>query len=185
MLSKDQLIKEISQTLGKTKVLKMCRILKEQHFSLRDIIDITFHTDKVIAFRAAWMLETILVQDPESYPDELEYLISRFKEVNNPSCMRHYTKIIMHMTDAHAPEPIRIKLQSIDMEPVVEQLFDWMIDPKVKVAVKSFAGKALFNLKDKFPWIEEELASQLEFLMRDGSAGMQAGGKKILKEIKK
>lgn len=89
------------------------------------------------------------------------------------------------MTDAHAPEPIRIKLQSIDMEPVVEQLFDWMIDPKVKVAVKSFAGKALFNLKDKFPWIEEELASQLEFLMRDGSAGMQAGGKKILKEIKK
>jgi hypothetical protein len=60
-----------------------------------------------------------------------------------------------------------------------------MINPKIKVAVKMFAGNALFNLKDRFPWVEEELAGQLEFLMRDGGAGMQAGGKKILKGMKK
>lgn len=180
-----QLIIQLGKTMGKPGILKLSRILKEQHFPLRDIIDITFHADKVVGFRAVWLLENIFLTDAEAYLDDLRYLVSRFKENCNQSCMRHYAKIIMHVTDAKMPESLQLKLKDIDFEPVVEQLFDWMINPKTKVAVKMFAGNALFNLKDKFPWVEEELAGQLEFLMRNGSAGIQAGGKKILKEIKK
>ena len=185
MLTPQQLIKQLSDTIGKPGILKLSRILKEQRFPLRDIIDITFHPDKAVGFRAVWLLENVFLTDPEGYLDDLRYLISRFKENRNQSCMRHYAKIIMHITDAKVPESLQLKLNEIDFEPVVEQLFDWMINPKIKVAVKMFAGNALFNLKDKFPWVQEELASQLEFLMRDGGAGMRAGGKKILKEIKK
>jgi hypothetical protein len=184
-MTQAELIKQLSITIGKPGILKLSRMLKEQCFPLRDIIDITFHPDKAVAFRAVWLLENVFLTDPEGYLDGLLYLISRFKAVKHQGCMRHYAKIIMHVTDAKVPLSLQLKLNEIDFEPVVEQLFDWMINPKIKVAVKMFAGNALFNLKDKFPWVEEELASQLEFLMRDGGAGMQAGGKKILKEIKK
>src|ERR1700749_2420888 len=99
MLTCQELTEKLSHTLGKTKVLKLSRILEEQHFALRDLIDITFHPDKVIGFRAVWILENMFLKKPEYYLNDLEYFASRFNEVKNPSCMRHFTKLIMHMTD--------------------------------------------------------------------------------------
>ena len=122
----------------------------------------------------------LFLQKPESYLDDLDYLISRIPEVTNESCKRHYAKIAMHITKPKAPLLIREKLKGIDLEPVVEQLFDWMIDPKVRIAVKVFAGDALFNLRERYPVITEELAEQIRFLMRDGTAAIQSRGRKIL-----
>jgi hypothetical protein len=184
MLTSDELIKEIGTTLTKTKVLKLSAILKKQQFSVKDLIDITFHPDKNIAFRAAWILENLFLQKPENYVENLDYLISRVKDVENPSCKRHYAKILMHLTASKAQVSIKEKLTGIDLEPMVEQLFDWLINPKVLIAVKIFAAEALFNVRDRYPWIGEELANQIRFLMRDGTAAIQSRGKKILFRLK-
>ena len=183
MLTRDELIKEISKTIEKIKVVKLTAILKKQQFALRDLIDVTFHTDKNIAFRAAWILENLFLQKPESYPDDMDYLISRIPDVKNESCKRHYAKIAMHLTNPKTPLLIREKLKEIDLEPVVEQLFDWMIDPKVRIAVKVFAAQALFNLRERYPLIKEELAEQIQFLMRDGTAAIQSRGRKLLLQL--
>jgi hypothetical protein len=66
---------------------------------------------------------------------------------------------------------------------VVEQLFDWMIDPKVLIAVKVFASEALFNVRSRYPWITEELINQIRFLMQDGTAAIQSRGKKLLAKL--
>jgi len=184
MLTSDELIKEISTTMIKTKVVKLSAIIEKQQFSIKDLIDITFHPDKNIAFRTAWILENLFLQKPESYIENLEYLISRIKDVDNPSCKRHYAKILMHITAPKAPAGIRQKLAEIDLEPVVEQLFDWLIDPKILIAVKVFAAEALFNMRSRYDWIAEELSNQVRFLMRDGTAAIQSRGKKILSKLK-
>ena len=75
---------------------------------------------------------------------------------------------------------IKTKLQALDLEPAVEQCFDWMIDPKVKIAVKVFSAEALFNLRHRYPWVAEELANQIKFLMRNGSPAIQSRGRKLL-----
>src|ERR1700753_2425018 len=121
MLTTDELIKEISATLVKKKVDKLTAILDTQQFALRDLIDITFHPDKNIAFRAAWILENLFLKKPGSYLDDMDYLLGRIKDVKNESCKRHYAKIVMHITNPKAPVAIRGKLQEIDLEPVVEQ----------------------------------------------------------------
>ncbi len=180
MINKEELIKQISNTIGKTKVLELSRILRDEQFALRDLIDLTFYNERDIAFRAAWILENIFLQDPTRYEADLEYLISRIKEVKHPSCQRHYAKIMMHITAKKTTGIIREKLQKLDLEPVVEQCFDWMIDPKVLVAVKVFAIEALFNLRYRYPWIKEELENQIRFLMRNGTAAMQSRGRKLL-----
>jgi len=180
MISKEDLIKQISGTIGKAKVLTLSRILKEESFALRDLIDLTFNADRDIAFRSAWILENIFLTDPLRYEADLEYLISRFKEIKHESCKRHYAKIIMHITAKKAPAPIKQKLRQLDLEPVVEQCFDWMIDPKILVAVKVFASEALFNLRDRYPWIKEELEEQIKFLMKNGTMAIQTRGKKLL-----
>jgi hypothetical protein len=180
MLTRDELIHEISKTLVKIKVVKLTAILQKQQFALRDLIDITFHPDKNIAFRAAWILENLFLQKPESYLDDMDYLIGRIPDVKNESCKRHYAKIAMHITNPKAPLPVRERLKEIDLEPVVEQLFDWMIEPKVRIAVKVFSAQALFNLRERYPLIKEELTEQIQFLMRKGTAAIQSRGRKLL-----
>jgi hypothetical protein len=56
---KEELLKQLSATIGKTKVTTLSRILKEQQFALRDLVDIIFYADRNIAFRACWILENI------------------------------------------------------------------------------------------------------------------------------
>ena len=179
----EDLIKQISNTIGKTKVLELTRILKEQQFALRDLIGLTFYPDKNIAFRAAWILENVFLQSPLRYEDDLQYLISSIKDIKYASCQRHYAKILMHITDPDVPLIIKDKMQQMDLEAAVEQCFDWMIDPKVKIAVKVFAAEALFNLRHRYPWIAEELANQVKFLMRNGSPAIQSRGKKLLRQL--
>ena len=183
MISKEELTKQISNTIGKTKVLELGRILKEQDFDLPVLIAITFADDKNVAFRAAWILENIFLKDPLRYARDLEYLISRIKDVKHASCQRHYAKILMHITAKKTPGIIQQKLQQIDLEPAVEKCFDWLIDPKVLTAVKVFASEALFNLRVRYPWIKEELADQIKFLMRNGTTAIQTRGRKLLGQL--
>jgi hypothetical protein len=183
MLARDELIKEISKTLVKTKVDKLTAILQKQNFALRDLIDITFHPDKNIAFRAAWILENLYLKNPVIYMDDMDYLVSRIKDVNYPSCRRHYAKIMMHITAPKTPASIREKLSKIDLEPIIEKLFDWMIDTKVLIAVKVFAAQALFNMRERYPWIAIELKEQVQFLMRNGTAAIQTRGRKLLSQL--
>ena len=183
MISHGELIKQISGTIGKTKVLELSRILREQQFALRDLIDVTFHPDKDIAFRAAWILENVFLQNPASYETDLEYLVSRISDVKHASCQRHYAKILMHITDPKTIPVIKDKMLQLNVEPIVEQCFDWMIDPKVKIAVKCFASEVLFNLHTRYPWITGELAEQVKFMMRNGSPGIQSRGRRILAKI--
>jgi hypothetical protein len=182
-MDQTQLIKQIIDTIGKVKVLELGKILTERKFNLRDLVDVTLHPEPDIAFRATWILENVFLQDPEIYLRDLEYLLSKMEVVKAPGSKRHYAKIVMHITDPKAPQIIKDKVQTIDLEQIVEQLFDWMIDPQIKIAVKAFAAEALFNLRHRYDWIAEELANQLQFLMRDGSAAIQTRGKKLLKEL--
>ena len=69
------------------------------------------------------------------------------------------------------------------MEPIIEQLFDWIIDTEVKIAVKVSSAEALYNLRQQHDWIKDELRNQLEFLMRNGSPAIQTRGRKLLKGL--
>ncbi|MDB5152647.1 MAG: hypothetical protein JWR54_1398 [Mucilaginibacter sp.] len=169
--------------MGKMRVVKLKAVLEKQQFALPGLIDITFHPNKNIAFRAAWILENLFLQKPERYVNDMDYLLLQIKDVENPGCKRHYAKIVMHITSPKAPLSIQQKLAEIDLEPVAEQFFDWIIDPKVLIAVKVFAVQALFNIRHRYPWIAEELANQIQFLMRNGSAAIQSRGKKLLSQL--
>ena len=169
--------------MGKTTVVELSKTLKKQNFAFRDVIDLTFHPDKQVAFRAAWLMDTMYFDDPLFYLNDIDYLLQQIPNITYPASKRHYSRITLNLTSPRNPKAILYKLAGIDLEPVVEHFFDWMIDPKVKVAVKVFVAECLFNLRNRYPWITEELTSQIQYLMRNGSAGIQSMGKRILKGL--
>lgn len=180
MLTKNQLLKQITATMGKAKVLELTNILRQKKFKLRDLVELSFDANKKIAFRAAWLLENVFLQHPDAYLKDLEYIVNAFPAISHGSCKRHYAKIAMHITAPQASPVVKQRLLDINMDPVINMCFEWVIDPNVLVAVKSFATEALFNLRHRYPWIADELAAQLAYLMRDGSAAIQSKGEKIL-----
>lgn len=182
-MTEPELIAKLVNTMGKTKVIKLSAMLAEENFDIAQLINTTFHTDRVIGFRAAWLLENMYFQDPDAFIPHIDLFINKFKSVKNPSCQRHYAKILMHLTDKKAPKTIKKKINETDLEPAIEQCFDWMIDPEVLVAVKVFAAEALFNMCGRYPWIADELPEQLEFLMRDGTMAIQTRGKRLLSQL--
>jgi hypothetical protein len=180
MLTKPELIHQLAGTMGKTKVAKLSTIISTSNFDLDDLIELTFSSDKNIAFRAAWLLENTFLKRPLKYLDKTDAITGRIKEVKHPACKRHYAKIMMHLTSPQAHPRIRQKINDTDLEQVVEQCFDWMIDPAVLIAVKAFASEALFNMRHRYPWVAEELAKQLEYLMLNGTAAIQSKGRRLL-----
>lgn len=179
----EALRKQIEATLSKQKVVELAAIVNRRDFNIKDLIQLTFDTNQQIGFRAAWILENLLLKDDAPILENLDELILRLPHVFNPSCQRHYVKIWMYLTSSQINPTIKTKMETANLEPIVETCFDWLIDPKVAIAVKVFCCEVLFNLRNRYDWIADELAREVEFLMKDGSAAMQSKGKKILKAL--
>ena len=175
-----ELLWHICETIGKNKVLKLTDILYNRKFDINDLINLTFYPKKEVAFRAAWILENLILAHPIAYINHIEDLFVNFKNIKNKSCLRHYTKILMHLTAPQADKLIKQKLEGIDMEPVIEYCFELIINKNTPVAVRSFASQTLFNLRCKHSWIAEVLTDQIKIMMDGGEPAIQAKGRKLL-----
>ena len=168
-MTQSQLIQHFSAPDRKITVAKLGHQLKRENFSMRELVDLTFHPDKDIALKSSHLLVYILFKFPENYYNDLEYFISCAENAGTPASRKAYAKILMHITSPEVSRDVRHKMKEIELERVVELCFGWMIDPKMPVNVRSSAAEALFNMRHRYPWIAEELSKQLEFMARTAS----------------
>lgn len=182
---KEQLIEEIKTTLSKTKVHLLAEIAIKQANSVKEIIDLTFHHEEQIAFRAAWILENIYVSNPCVFAPHTTYFLGNFSKQNNLSARRHYGKILALMTKSNALKEIKLVLDTFDTDQLVETAFAWLIDEKVPVAIKSHCLNILANFIPKHSWIKDELIETMEYLVDKESVAFFGKVKQIRKQLKK
>jgi hypothetical protein len=182
---KEQLVEDIKTTLSKTKVELLAQIAAKQANAIKDIIDLTFHIEEKIAFRAAWILESIYIANPDNFAPFATYFLNNFAQQNNLSARRHYGKILALMTKRNAPSAIKTILDSYDTDALVETTFAWLIDDLVPVAIKSHCLNILANFCPKHPWIKDELIQTMDYLVDKESIAFFAKVKQIRKQLKK
>lgn len=178
------LLDTLKTTLQKTKVEKLASIAAEQAFSVQELIDLTFHQEEQIAFRAAWVLENVFSLYQERFLPYITYFLLKFPAQNNLSARRHYSKILALMTKRNASPALKEILTDYDTESLVNTVFSWLIDEKVPVAIKSHCLNILANLHIKHNWIKEELIQTMDFLVDKESIGFYAKVKQIRKQLK-
>ncbi|MEC3881274.1 hypothetical protein [Parapedobacter sp. 10938] len=139
--------------------------------------------NRMLAFRAAWLLEYIAVHHPDRFVTIAAPFLTRLPSQKNPSCQRHFTNILRRVTHPRAPQIYRDALFATSREQVVETVFNWFIDPHTPVAVLANCMDVLSDFSEEFEWIREELKQQIEFLLRDGSPAIQSRGKKVLEKL--
>lgn len=187
---------ELTTRLGASMEAKMVKVISEiadnrnlyrdteNDFTVKDVIDLTFHSRKDLAFRAAWLLEHIFF-NYYCLGDHLEDFLSRFPNQRHPGPMRHYGKILAFLTGKQAKGLHPGQLEKIDFEPLIGLMFDWLIDEKVLVAVKVHAMQALANLAPRYPWIKDELLETIAHLEDLESIAFFGRAKQVKKQLKK
>ncbi|MDB5118800.1 MAG: hypothetical protein JWN56_18 [Sphingobacteriales bacterium] len=182
-MTKAELLKELSTTLFITKVQRLCALAESERLAVNDLLDYSFYPQKEIAFRAAWVLEYIELNFPQRFVPVLDHFLAGYQKQHKPSCQRHYTKIMMRLTEKSTSTIYQFNLRDYNFETIVDTTFEWLINPKTPIAVKVNCIEILVNLRKQFDWIEEELKAQIVFLLKDGGPAIQSRGKRMLKVL--
>lgn len=178
-MTKPELLEYIKKAIDKKTVARLVSAVYLAPQLIQNLIELTFHKETEVAFRAAWVLEYCLVDSSEYMTLNLPQFYNAYLIQKNLSCKRHYTKVLMHYSDKRR----KVILVGYDLHPIIETTFEWLIDKATPVAVQVNCMDILFNLKENVNWVEEELKAQIIFLLKDGSAALQSRGKRLLKQI--
>lgn len=180
----DHLLDLLKSPLHKTKVEQLAETASAESFSLKELIDLTFHSEEQVAFRAAWILEYVYCRCSERLLADAGYFLNRFHLQDNLSARRHYGKILALMTKKNAPQAVKQFIEGYETEQLVDIAFSWLIDDNVPVAIKSHCLNILANLSTKHNWIREELLQTMDFLVDKESVAFYAKVKQIRKQLK-
>ncbi|HKG05508.1 MAG TPA: hypothetical protein VKB19_03575 [Pedobacter sp.] len=160
-------------------------IIENHELNIDDLLAISFHKKKEIAYRAAWMLEYIMVRRPGQFAPHINKLLELLPVQKNPSAMRHYTKIIALLTAKDADPEYKKLSETIDFDPVIEVLFTWMVDTEMLVAAKVHCMQALANLVPRYNWIKDDLLETIDYLTDIESIAFFARARQVKKQLKK
>jgi len=178
MMLINDLEKELAKAFGKKGALERAKIWGAQSNGVKNLIELSFHREQPIGFRASWVLELMFV-DRELLKKELYTFLEAYPKQKNLSSRRHFTKILMQTLNDRG---FKVELKKYNWDDIIEATFEWLAESPVAVQVNCL--DILFKLQDNESWIREELEAQINFFLRNGTAAMQSRGKRILKKMK-
>ena len=152
---------------------RVVRALIEQNADLKDYFHILYE-EYPVGMMFTWTLGALTERAPEMMRPLLPDFFAARLELDILGYDRSLSKWLWL---CGIPEEIEGE--------AAEQLFEWLLDPKVKVAPKVFAMSALADLAKKYPELAFELRTIIEEQMPEGSAGYKSRGRKVLKQLDK
>lgn len=184
-MDKDELIARLDAPMKFQMVANSTAIIENFDLDINDLLDISFHKKKEIAFRAAWMLEYIVTHRPKEFYSHIESFLLLLPKQKNLSAMRHYAKIVVLMTARKSSSLYKEVLSRVNLDQVIETLFSWLVEPGTPVAVKVHCMQGLANLTPDYDWIKEELLETVDYLMGIESIAFFARAKMVKKQLKR
>ncbi|MDQ3109450.1 MAG: hypothetical protein M3R17_06105 [Bacteroidota bacterium] len=133
-----------------------------------------FLTDEyLVVQRAGWPIGDIAIK----YPELIKPYIGKFVKL--------FLKKGMH--EAMIRNVLRV-MQFVDVPAkyhgeVVNACFDFLIKSEYPIAYKAFSMTVLFNITKKEPELKRELKIVIEEMMKEGSPGIKARGRMVLKKL--
>lgn len=119
-----------------------------------------------IRFRAAYVLETLFMDDPRLLqPFAAVFCAKDFSACTDPSARRHFAKIMAHLLLTYTPPQAAL-------ERIAETAAEWALAPGTKVAVKVWAVEVLKICRDRVGWVAETWDDLLEALAREATPGI-------------
>jgi 8-oxo-dGTP diphosphatase len=141
----------------------------------RKLLEYSYSKDRKLAFRASWTLTKVCDKFPELILPHLSDLVESLPMIDNESVQRSFLRMIS-LSDSG-------KLSSRNHGILADHCFTMLRSGFSAIAIKAYSMDILYNLSVIYPELGNELSTTVRILMEDGSAGIKAKGKSILKKI--
>jgi hypothetical protein len=159
---------------SKSQTMKIVKWVGSDKKRFAELVKLFLNDEYRVVQRVAWPLSIISIEHPEFVKPYLGKFINLLSEENlHPAVIRNILRLLQFID---VPKKYLGKLTSV--------CFDLLLDKNSTIAFRVFAMEVLSNITQKEPKLKRELKIIAEDLMKEGSAGIQARGKRILKRLK-
>ena len=136
-----------------------------------------------LAFRAAWALEHILLDNPHLFTSLYPEILKNYSYTMNWSSLRSYTKLLMWIL---SDKNQAFTCTELEEEAILEKTFAVVEDRACPVAVLVNGFDILKAMIPNYPWVAQELQLLLELhLEKEPSAALKSRGHKLMKHLAK
>jgi hypothetical protein len=136
-----------------------------------ELFDLFLNDEYRVVQRAAWPLSYCVISHPQLIKKHFARLVKNMKKPGlGDSVKRNTVRLLQH-----------IQIRGKFLGDIMNTCFDYLIDPKEKVAVKAFSLTILDNLSKQYPEIRQELKTIIEDRWDTETAAFRSRAKKILK----
>src|SRR5258705_3712562 len=134
------------------------------------LFDLFLNDEYRVVQRAAWPLSYCVINHPALIQKHFAKLVKNLKKPGlGDSVKRNSVRLLQHIS---IPEKFHGDIMTI--------CFDYIADPKEKVAIKAFSLSVLENLSKQYPEIRQELKTIIEDRWDSESVAFRSKAKKIL-----
>lgn len=166
--------KEVAQRFNKEKAHELAQSLAVSPELFKELIDLVICDDEELSKYSSWLISHTMDIDESVILPHLGTLIDN---LNKPG-LHDWT--IRSTVKALASTEIPEDLQGI----ALQKCFDYLLDPKVAVAIQVHSMQTVFNISQNEPDLLRELAEVIEDGMEHGTAGYKSRGRRLLKKIR-
>ena len=170
-----ELMAMVNNTMGAKEVEWIAASAIENPAIFIKLLDYSFSGDKRLAFHASWALTKVCDKYPEIIYPYIHGIIEKLDKLNNESAQRSFLRILS-LSDIVR---INIKYHGI----LTEHCFSALKSGFSAIAIKAYSMEILYKLAVLYPELANELAATVNMLEGEGSAGIKARGRIILKKI--
>jgi hypothetical protein len=139
------------------------------------LLEYSLSSDNKLAFRASWTLTKVCDKFPEIIHPYLSQVVESLSKIDNESTLRCFLRIIS-LTDF-------TKINNRRHGLLADFCFKTLNSGFSAIAVKAYSMEILYQLSLIYTELATELSASIMMLMEDGSAGIYARGKLILKKL--
>lgn len=141
----------------------------------RKLLEFSWSDDKKLAFHASWILTKVCDQYPDMIDPFLPGIIESLEKLDNESTQRSFLRIIS-LSDIN-----RITGKHHGL--LADHCFAALRSGFSAIAIKAYSMEILYKLSLIYPELTNELSATINMLQGEGSAGIIARGRIILKKL--
>ena len=165
----------VSTLMGAGEAEYVAKSAFENEAVLRKLQEFSFSDDRKLAFHSSWILSKVYEKYPEIIGQNLHVLIDALDSVDNESVLRSFLKIISLSELAPLSQKHHGRL--------ADCCFRYLRSGTSAIAVKVYSMEIIYKLALVYPELANELTSTINMLADEGSAGIVARGRIILKKL--
>ncbi len=149
----------------------VCYVLKNSG-EIPLIVDLMKSENEKIAWRAAWVLDHINMQNPDLLFSFLHEILQILKQTTFNGIRRSLLRILITN-----PTELNEDGELLDL------CLKWIHSPAFPIAVRAHSMQFVFDLLPKYPELQNEFTHLLEFALNDQSKGVRSRARKLLSAI--